>query len=82
MTDKELLELANEFGMDQESIDEIKALPLNVLVASVMQGIKLSEELKIIDSEMEKELSKLKNEFEGMKDVFSMMNTHPNKDIN
>lgn len=82
MTDKELLELANEFGMDQESIDEIKALPLNVLVASVMQGIKLSEELKIIDSEMEKELSKLKNEFEGMKDVFSMMNTHPSKDIN
>ena len=81
MTDKELLELANEFGMDQESIDEIKALPLNVL-ASVMQGIKLSEELKIIDDEMEKELSKLKNEFEGMKDVFSMMNTHPSKDIN
>ena len=82
MTDKELLELANEFGMDQESIDEIKALPLNVLVANVMQGIKLSEELKIIDDEMEKELSKLKSEFEGMKDVFSMMNTHPSKDIN
>lgn len=82
MTDKELLELANEFGMDQDTVDEIKALPLNVLVASVMQGIKLSEELKIIDDQMEKELSKLKNEFEGMKDVFSMMNTHPSKDIN
>ena len=82
MTDKELLELANEFEMDQDTVDEIKALPLNVLVASVMQGIKLSEELKIIDEQMEKELSKLKSEFEGMKDVFSMMNTHPSKDIN
>jgi hypothetical protein len=82
MTDKELVKLADEFGMDQETVDEIKSLPLNVLVASVMQGIKLSEELKIIDDEMEKELSKLKNEFEGMKDVFSMMNTHPSKDIN
>ena len=82
MTYKELIELANEFGMDQDTVDEIKALPLNVLVASVMQGIKLSEELKIIDDQMEKELSKLKNEFEGMKDVFSMMNTHPSKDIN
>lgn len=82
MTDKELVKLADEFGMDQETVDEIKSLPLNVLVASVMQGIKLSEELKIIDDEMEKELSKLKNEFQGMKDVFSMMNTHPSKDIN
>lgn len=82
MTDKELVELADEFGMDQETVDEIKSLPLNVSVASVMQGIKLSEELKIIDDQMEKELSKLKNEFEGMKDVFSMMNTHPSKDIN
>lgn len=82
MTDKELVELADEFGMDQETVDEIKSLPLNVLVASVMQGIKLSEELKIIDDQMEKELSKLKNEFEGMKDVFSMMNTHPSKDVN
>lgn len=82
MTDKELLELANEFGMDQESIDEIKALPLNLLVANVMSYLNLFEDLKIIDSEMEKELSKLKNEFEGMKDVFSMMNTHPSKDIN
>ena len=82
MTDKELVKLADEFGMDQETVDEIKSLPLNVLVASVMQGIKLSEELKIIDDEMEKELSKLKNEFEGMKDVFSIMNTHPSKDIN
>ena len=82
MTDKELLELANEFGMDQESIDEIKALPLNLLVANVMAYLNLFEDLKIIDNEMEKELSKLKNEFEGMKDVFSMMNTHPNKDIN
>jgi hypothetical protein len=82
MTDKELVKLADEFGMDQETVDEIKSLPLNVLVASVMQGMKLSEELKIIDDEMEKELSKLKNEFEGMKDVFSMMNTHPSKDIN
>jgi hypothetical protein len=82
MTDKELVELADEFGMDQETVDEIKSLPLNVLVASVMQGIKLSEELKIIDDQMEKELSKLKDEFEGMKDVFSMMNTHPSKDVN
>lgn len=82
MTDKELVKLADEFGMDQETVDEIKSLPLNVLVASVMQGIKLSEELKIIDDEMEKELSKLKNEFDGMKDVFSIMNTHPSKDIN
>jgi hypothetical protein len=82
MTDKELVELADKFGMDQETVDEIKSLPLNVLVASVMQGIKLSEELKIIDDQMEKELSKLKNEFEGMKDVFSMMNTHPSKDVN
>lgn len=82
MTDKELVKLADEFGMDQETVDEIKSLPLNVLVASVMQGMKLSEELKIIDDEMEKELSKLKNEFEGMKDVFSIMNTHPSKDIN
>lgn len=82
MTDKELLELATEFGMDQEAIDEIKALPLNLLVANVMAYLNLFEDLKIIDSEMEKELSKLKNEFEGMKDVFSMMNTHPSKDIN
>ena len=82
MTDKELLELANEFGMDQESIDEIKALPLNLLVANVMAYLNLFEDLKIIDNEMEKELSKLKNEFEGIKDVFSMMNTHPSKDIN
>jgi hypothetical protein len=82
MTDKELVKLADEFGMDQETVDEIKSLPLNVLVASVMQGMKLSEELKIIDDEMEKELSKLKNEFDGMKDVFSIMNTHPSKDIN
>jgi hypothetical protein len=82
MTDKELVELADEFGMDQETVDEIKSLPLNVLVASVMAGIKLSEELKIIDDQMEKELSKLKHEFEGMKDVFSMMNTHPSKDVN
>ena len=82
MTDKELLELANEFGMDQESIDEIKALPLNLLVANVMAYLNLFEDLKIIDNQMEKELSKLKNEFEGMKDIFSMMNTHPNKDIN
>jgi hypothetical protein len=82
MTDKELVKLADEFGMDQETVDEIKSLPLNVLVASVMQGMKLSEELKIIDDEMEKELSKLKDEFDGMKDVFSIMNTHPSKDIN
>jgi hypothetical protein len=82
MTDKELLELANEFGMDQESIDEIKALPLNLLVANVMAYLNLFEDLKIIDDQMEKELSKLKSEFEGMKDVFSMMNTHPSKDIN
>ena len=82
MTDKELVELADEFGMDQETVDEIKSLPLNVLVASVMQGIKLSEELKIIDDQMENELSKLKDEFEGTKDVFSMMNTHASKDIN
>lgn len=82
MTDKELLELANEFGMDQESIDEIKALPLNLLVANVMAYLNLFEDLKIMDNEMEKELSKLKSEFEGMKDVFSMMNTHPTKDIN
>lgn len=82
MTDKELLELANEFGMDQESIDEIKALPLNLLVANVMAYLNLFEDLKTIDNQMEKELSKLKSEFEGMKDVFSMMNTHPSKDIN
>ena len=82
MTGKELLELANEFGMDQESIDEIKALPLNLLVANVMAYLNLFEDLKIIDNQMEKELSKLKDEFEGMKDVFSMMNTHPSKDIN
>ena len=82
MTDKELLELANEFGMDQESIDEIKALPLNLLVANVMAYLNLLEDLKIMDNELEKELSKLKSEFEGMKDVFSMMNTHPTKDIN
>jgi len=82
MTDKELLELANEFGMDQESIDEIKALPLNLLVANVMAYLNLFEDLKTIDDQMEKELSKLKSEFEGMKDVFSMMNTHPSKDIN
>lgn len=82
MTDKELLELANEFGMDQESIDEIKALPLNLLVANVMAYLNLFEDLKTIDDQMEKELFKLKNEFEGMKDVFSMMNTHPSKDIN
>ena len=82
MTDKELLELAKEFGMDQESIDEIKALPLNLLVANVMAYLNLFEDLKIIDDQMEKELSKLKSEFEGMKDVFSMMNTHPSKDIN
>ena len=82
MTDKELLELAKEFGMDQESIDEIKALPLNLLVANVMAYLNLFEDLKTIDDQMEKELSKLKSEFEGMKDVFSMMNTHPSKDIN
>ena len=82
MTDKELVELANEFGMDQESIDEIKALPLNLLVANVMAYLNLFEDLKTIDDQMEKELSKLKSEFEGMKDVFSMMNTHPSKDIN
>jgi hypothetical protein len=82
MTDKELLELAKEFGMDQESIDEIKALPLNLLVANVMEYLNLFEDLKTIDDQMEKELFKLKNEFEGMKDVFSMMNTHPSKDIN
>jgi len=82
MTDKELFELANEFGMDQESIDEIKALPLNLLVANVMAYLNLFEDLKTIDDQMEKELSKLKSEFEGMKDVFSMMNTHPSKDIN
>lgn len=82
MTDKELLELANEFGMDQESIDEIKDLPLNLLVANVMAYLNLFEDLKTIDDQMEKELFKLKNEFEGMKDVFSMMNTHPSKDIN
>ena len=82
MTDKELLELANEFGMDQESIDEIKALPLNLLVANVMAYLNLFEDLKTIDDQMEKELSKLKSEFEGMKDVFSMMNTHPSKDVN
>ena len=61
MTDKELLELANEFGMDQESIDEIKALPLNLLVANVMAYLNLFEDLKTIDDQMEKELSKLKN---------------------
>lgn len=82
MTDKELVELANEFGMDQESIDEIKALPLNLLVANVMAYLNLFEDLKIIDNQMEKELSKLKDEFEEMKDVFSMMNTHPSKDVN
>lgn len=82
MTDKELLELANEFGSGQIAIDEIKALPLNLLVANVMAYLNIFEELNIINNEMEKELSKLKNEFEGMKDVFSMMNTHPSKDIN